>query len=837
MQRVFLAFLVTVGLLLMLPAALALAGPVLPQAVILSQPNGAPVEAMPYGDEWDNGYETPDGFTIVKDASGVWSFAVLSDAGTLTASGLLPSGDPPAGVTPHLRTVNVYNPNRFPLTLPGASGLAGASGVQPVLLILVYFTNQNPVGSTPAQWSTQFFGATNSARHYYQEVSYGQLTLTPARESHGTANDGVIGWLQLNYDHPNTQGSTGTANMQITRDVILAANPYIDFASYDANHDGEIAGSELHLVIIVAGYETSFGGTSAACTPNVWGHNGSLGGSVPAPAVDGVIVGGGATGGYSQFGEWHCNSNTDTPGHMATLGIMVHEMGHDINWPDLYDTDNSSYGVGPWSIMGLGSWNRVGEAYQGSSPAHPDAFLKWYQGWLTPSQITGSAAGVAIQQAETTQSAMQILNNPNDVDWRFYGNIGGGEYFLLENRQLQGYDAGLPGCGLLIWHIDETRTWDNSANANDSRRLVDVEEADGRNDLDFKANRGDNGDPYPGSSANRTFNASSNPNSNLYGGAASGVSVTNISNCGATMSADISAPGGPAATWTPTHTATRTATRSATPTPTATPTRTQTPAATPTRTQTSGGPTATHTQTQTRVPGGSWTIYLPIIIANYPPQPPTATPTATATPGAAGWVTLMSENFEGSFPAGWQLVDQGSGPGTFTWGKRACRPSGGGFSGWAVGGGANGADLACASDYPDSVDSWMIYGPFSLAGASAAQLRFEYWLNSEPLADALFALASTDGHSFHGLVDHGLWESWSDAFLDLSAVPDLGNLLGQPQVWIAFRFVSDGGLTFAEGAYLDKIVLRTCTGGSCAGGPSLETQRLRATPGARTLTE
>ena len=153
------------------------------------------------------------------------------------------------------------------------------------MILLVSFSDRGPVGSTPDQWSAQFFRATNSAQDFYRQASYGQLTLVPAAESHGTANDGVIGWLNLGYPHPNTAGSTGNANRLITRNAILAADPYIDFAAYDTNHNGYMSANELHLVVIVAGYETSYGGASGACSPSVWGHSWALdsaGGSVGA---------------------------------------------------------------------------------------------------------------------------------------------------------------------------------------------------------------------------------------------------------------------------------------------------------------------------------------------------------------------------------------------------------------------------------------------------------------------------------------------------------------------------------------------------------------------------
>ena len=791
----------------LLPITQTLAGPVLPQPLPLTQPDGTTIVAIPFGDEWDNGYETPDGFTLAQDEGGRWSYATLDERGRLVPSGHIPGSDPPTSAAPHLRNSNVSNPNRYPIFPESEAGLAGNKGTQAVLVILVSFSDRGPVGSSAANWANHFFGATSSAQNYYQEVSGGQLTLVPASESHGVANDGIAGWLNLGYPHPNTRGSTGNANKQITRDAILAADPYVDFAAYDANHDGRIAANELHVVIIVAGYETSYGSASGACSPSVWGHQWSLDYGVAAPTVDGVSVAGGSDGGYTQFGEWHCSVNAP-PGHMATMGIMVHEMGHDIDWPDLYDIDYSSNGVGYWSIMSGGSWLALPGQNPGALPPHPDAFLKWYQGWLAPTQAGGENEEVEIEQIETSRQVIQVLNNANGVDWLFGNRSGVGEYFLLENRQKISYDASLPGCGILIWHIDETRPSSNSANADDNRRLVSLEEADGRGDLNRRANQGDSGDPFPGSSGITAFNDSSTPNSRLYSGAASGVSVTDISGCGETMSAEIGVAG------------------SAT--------------ATPTRTPTVAGPTptttATGTPTATRTPGGaSWVTYFPVIMKTVPTPAPTRTPTATNTPRPSAWVDIVTETFERDFPRGWQVFDEVANMQEYYWGKRACRAYSGEYGGWAVGAGEKGSVLPCGAAYPDTSTSVMINGPFSLVGATRAEIKMKIWINMEPFYDTLCLYVSKDGRNFRGQCASGQTSGWADWTLDLSNIGSLGSLLGQPQVWMAIRFVADETVSKGEGAYVDDIVVRKCIGQTC---PQYSLQDLPAVvmqPGEWTL--
>lgn len=512
----------------------AVAVPASPVEITLEQPEGTSFRAHLFGDEWDNGFETANGYTIVENPeNGVWEYAIKA-SGRLVPSGRAVGRETPPNVHRHLRS-DVEAPP--PGTASAPSQAAGNNiGTQRTLVILASFADQAPVATTAAQWNSSFFGISASVHDYYDEVSYGLLNIAPAQETHGTADDGVVGWVSLASNHPNTGQSTGAANQILTRDAILAANPSVNFASFDANANGFISTNELHLVVIVAGYEASYAG-AGACGNDVWGHNWSLT-SAQQPTVDGVVLGNFSQGGgYSQFGEMHCD-------HMATIGIMAHEIGHDLDWPDLYDVDLSSNGIGEWSVMSYGSWLALSGQEIGSTPPHPDAFSKSYQGWLSPTQIAGTQAGVAVAQAATSAQAIRLLDNPSGVDWNFNNNSGTGQYFLVENRQQVGYDASLRGCGLLIWHIDETRTSTNNANANESRKLVDLEEADGLASLDDATSRGDDGDPYPGSSNNTTFNASSNPNSNLYSGAASGVSVTNVSGCSASMTANFAAPGG-----------------------------------------------------------------------------------------------------------------------------------------------------------------------------------------------------------------------------------------------------------------------------------------------------
>jgi len=193
----------------------------------------------------------------------------------------------------------------------------------------------------------------------------------------------------------------------------------------------------------------------------------------------------------------------------------------------------------------------------------------------------------------------------------------------------------------------------------------------------------------------------------------------------------------------------------------------------------------------------SW-IHLPLVLKDY-------------ASGGSGWTTIVSEDFEGAFPGSWDVSDDDPSSGSYYWGKRDCRPYAGGYSGWAVGGG-DGAGMPCGSNYPLDVEGWMVYGPFSLADASAAELTFRLWLNIEEGYDEFFWGASIDGTNFYGSTTTGNSGGWIQRKLDLTNVPPLGNLTGRSQVWIALVFVSDYSVTYPEGAYVNDIVLRKYVG-------------------------
>jgi hypothetical protein len=235
--------------------------------------------------------------------------------------------------------------------------------------------------------------------------------------------------------------------------------------------------------------------------------------------------------------------------------------------------------------------------------------------------------------------------------------------------------------------------------------------------------------------------------------------------------------------------------------------------------------------------------HLPLIVRQIQAAPPTATPRPTFTPippGAptatimptptqvSGWVTVINEGFEGSWPkTGWLVVDDSqTDGGEYLWAPDDTRAHSGGMSIWPARGGADGVDPA-QSVYPDNLDTWIVYGPFDLSDATAADMTFYAWAQIEDDYDGFFWGASTDGASFDGYIARSDSAGWVEVPLDLAS------WLGESEVYVGFDFQSDESLG-DEGVWVDDVLVRKYVGVGAA-PRSWQGLPLDATPATRVL--
>jgi hypothetical protein len=187
-----------------------------------------------------------------------------------------------------------------------------------------------------------------------------------------------------------------------------------------------------------------------------------------------------------------------------------------------------------------------------------------------------------------------------------------------------------------------------------------------------------------------------------------------------------------------------------------------------------------------------------------PPASQTRPAAGSASAVAAGWETVKTEDFQGAFPNDWDL--RGDPTWDKEWDDDTAHPELAAWTGWCAGGGSEARTPGPipGGEYAPGMNSWMIYGPFSLRGCSNGRVDFRYWLWSEYPADWLLWSASKDGVNFYNLGATGDDKTWRWETFWLDDVPTLGHLGGKRQVWIAFAFVGDSDDEY-KGAYLDDI--------------------------------
>ena len=450
-----------------------------PYPVKVKQPDGSMLLVHGQGNEQNHITITEDGFTVVRNESGAYEYARLGRKGILVPSGITARN--PGGRTQseqnylsnlprYLRDtekdilperLSVQNENLAPEKVSGTMKL-------PVLLIgFPDIKSQFSKATFTDFMNKPGFNATGSFRDFYLQASGGKFEV----------NSDVLGWYVARHprEYYSTKNGDDRAGELVAEAIDAAEAAGVNFSVYDNNKDGRVD----HIIVVHAGQ----GAEEGAITDYIWSHTWNLFSN--ARNYDGV-----------NFDTYTILPETRDYG-MVGIGVFCHEFGHFLGIPDLYDVfsfDGTSEGLGYWCLMASGSWLNYER-----TPSLPSAWVRERLGWIIP--VTLGTPGIYTALPASSGTQCYKLATPDD-----------NEYFLLENRYRSGFDSALPGNGLAIYHIN-TR---NFGNFDEKNKLVDLEEADGRFDLDDNVNKGDAGDLFPGSSVNRSFNDLTNPNAQTY---------------------------------------------------------------------------------------------------------------------------------------------------------------------------------------------------------------------------------------------------------------------------------------------------------------------------------
>ena len=279
-------------------------------------------------------------------------------------------------------------------------------------------------------YSNLFFGTTgDTLRNYYRETSDGKLDYIPAEETSGIANDGVVR-VKLPIPHPNeyqTAGDTINCLTYLAQTKILNAlfvagqtlDTSVDFSQFDLNSDNSVSLSgidndELNISLVFA---------SGAINPKTREYCTSTSFDFDNKHMVGKIA--------------FDNANT-------TLGTFCHETAHLREAVDLYDLGYVAY-INELSLM-----------CSSSGATQLDPYHKIKLRFVSPTLVTSSGTYTVNATDPTNLGQYNVLKIPIPCE------KGYKEYFLVENRQLTGFDSCLddyaPG-GIVVWHVKEAPSY------------------------------------------------------------------------------------------------------------------------------------------------------------------------------------------------------------------------------------------------------------------------------------------------------------------------------------------------------------------------------------------
>lgn len=471
--------------------------PAMPGIIKYPTANGDSISVYLHGDERSHFFTSTDGYMLLRDEDDRFQYAiaigdqvkpsgiVAADPGkrSVDAEALLSSirKDAPFEVMAKASASNVSMQRNSSRVAPEAGESTFPTiGSPHVCIILVEFADNSFSVEDPAQAFNNVFnqqgyslnGATGSVSDFFNASSNGQFTpvldvLGPVKLS-----------KQMSYYGGNDAWGNDKAPEEMVIDACTMLDSTVDFSIYDTDNDGIID----NVYVVYAGYGEAQGAPSNTIWPHSWAvYNGA--GKVKY--LDGKLL-----DHYATSNELRGRSGSVIDG----IGTFCHEFSHVMGLPDLYATTyTTAFTPGKYSLMDQGSYNN-----NSNTPPTHSGYERYCLGWVEP-KVLDAPETVSLKaiSEEGHYDDVCIIKTPND-----------NEYFVLENRQQQSWDAYIPGHGMLIWHINYNPTvWaSNICNNTPGRQYIDIEEAD---NIQSESSR--SGDTFPGTKNVTSFTDDTQP--------------------------------------------------------------------------------------------------------------------------------------------------------------------------------------------------------------------------------------------------------------------------------------------------------------------------------------
>lgn len=497
----------------------------------VTQPDGTTLTVVLHGDEFLNYLTTSDGYTVVKNKAGYFTYARL-DGNQLVAGDRIARDNRTAADNAYLaalpkglksksmveRGSKMLNHRNEVLRGIGHGGHMDYSKFRG-LIVLINYTDRKFDDYVPSNYTPQDFYEQMINGHDYNGFT---LPAGTKVECMGSVRDYYYDNSFQQFDpHFDILGPVDvpfacTDAHQFNCDSIFfaaleALDPEVDFSQYDTDEDG----TADMVFFLVAGHGSDY---SANNRDYLWPHMKDF---TDSPVLDGV-----------NFKLYACSTNMIGEeneyyivyNNVAGIGTICHEFSHCLGLPDFYDTDSDgSGGVNhayplTWSIMASGFKNN-----NGRNPAGYSLYERYALGFAQPTLI--DAEGTIELPALEKSNMGYRLNTANE-----------NEFFLIENRQRIKWDKNLPGPGMLIFRVDSTNVevWENNlVNANPNHNYYELLRAN------FNGMNDSPRDPFPGTTNVTSITNATQPSLRTWDGKLSHYALMNIAEADSIITFDV----------------------------------------------------------------------------------------------------------------------------------------------------------------------------------------------------------------------------------------------------------------------------------------------------------
>lgn len=490
-----------------------------PDPAVVTQPDGSSITLLLHGDEWFSFNTTPDGYTVIRDNDGYYKYARLEDGILVPSKVIAHTSRRTATENAWLKGVQRYLAPDRPVIdalraparrLHGNTGHYDYKNFRGLVILVEYndcpFQYADPQalfngmvndkdykGYMSNAVFPELIPCTGSVRDYFYASSAGEFD--PKFD--------VVGPVKIDYSQYDANKTSGAQTLVTA--ALRAADPLVNFADFDRDGNKSVD----MVFFIFSGGGSNFSGNDQRL---IWPHASSI----TSLYLDGV-----------GFGRYACSTELYGRPESKTIdgiGTMCHEFSHVLGIADLYDTDGTGSGgssVTPnnWSLMAHGSYLN-----QSRTPCLYSVYERYAAGFITPQSLSRKGH-YKLDPITRANNGFRLDSNVED------------EYFLLENRTRTGWDAYLPGQGMLVWRVDSTDTnvWENNkVNCNPAHSYYQLMRAGGQT-----ADSGS--DPFPGTAGITSIDNTTSPSLCSWTGRKSNYGLHNIAmNSDSTVTFDLS---------------------------------------------------------------------------------------------------------------------------------------------------------------------------------------------------------------------------------------------------------------------------------------------------------